>query len=90
MILESGQFVWTKLHTLDEVLGQPGAKGCRASFQSSLRNMKRTKVSASIKQNAIEIDTIKGFGCVTCLVHNINDGSTTFATVTSKGSAKVW
>uniref|UniRef100_A0A7S4S004 Cyclic nucleotide-binding domain-containing protein n=1 Tax=Ditylum brightwellii TaxID=49249 RepID=A0A7S4S004_9STRA len=87
MILESGQLVRTKLHILDE---ESGAKGRRASFRSSLRNMKRAEVSASIKRNAVEVDTIEGHGRVTGLLHNIKDGSTAFATVTSKGSAKVW
>lgn len=89
MILESGTLERTKLHLLDAP--DPGERTSRrASLRASLRNMKAAEVSATMKENAVVVDTIEGHGRVTGLLHNIKDDNKAFATVTSKGPSKVW
>jgi hypothetical protein len=36
------------------------------------------------------VDIVKGYGTLTGLLHNIKEGECAYATVTSKGPAKVW
>jgi CRP-like cAMP-binding protein len=67
------------------------SKNRRASLMSgSLRNMMAAQVSETIKQNAVVVDTVDGYGRVTGLLHSMDQGSIAFATVTAKTDAKVW
>lgn len=81
LIIESGTLARTKFHVEPELLDH---------VQSSIRTLDHRERTAALSQHSVTIDTIQGCGHVTGLLHNFEDGATAYATVSARGTVKVW
>ena len=81
MVLEEGVLVRTKLSAEEHDL---------PSLKKSLRSMQRNLVSNELDRSSVVVDTMSVRGRVTGMLHILEPESHAYATLTSRGTAKVW
>lgn len=78
MVIEEGVLARTKLSEDEEDL------------RDSIISLTNEEVKSALTENAVNLDTVEGYGRVTGLYHNFSPGSIAYATITAQGPAKVW